>query len=204
LTSEAIKIVRGLNLYKKKADVIKELMESTGYPEIHGDKVWSSSYFVMDYLAQNPPANGANIMDIGCGWGPLSIYCAKNFAANVTAVDADKNVFPFLTLHAKENNVTITKKICRYEDLKRKTLAKQDILVGGDICFWKELRKPLYKLIKKALEAGVSTIIIADPGRSPFLKLAKKCKKKFGATLQEVSIEDPAHEEGYLLVINKQ
>jgi len=75
------------------------------------------------------------------------------------------------------------------------------MVLGGDICFWNELIDPLYSLIKKSLKNGVNTIVIADPGRSPFLKLAKKCKKKFGAELREVSIKDPVEEEGYLLII---
>ena len=83
--------------------------------------------------------------------GLLSIYCAKNFNARVTGVDADKNVFPFLKLHAKANSVKIKKRISRYEDLKRNTLAKQDIILGGDICFWKELIDLLYKMINKAV-----------------------------------------------------
>ena len=75
------------------------------------------------------------------------------------------------------------------------------MILGGDICFWNELIAPLYKLIKKSLKNGVKTIIIADPGRSPFLKLAKKCKKKFNAELIEVKLKDPVKEEGYLLII---
>jgi len=119
----------------------------------------------------------------------------------VIAVDADKNVFPFLDMHAELNNTSVKTKVCKYEKLKSSLLAQQDMVLGGDICFWNELIDPLYSLIKKSLKNGVNTIVIADPGRSPFLKLAKKCKKKFGAELREVSIEDPAEEEGYLLII---
>jgi len=140
-------------------------------------------------------------MEIGSGWGILGIWCAKQFAADVIAVDADKNVFPFLDMHAELNNTSVKTKVCKYEKLKSSLLAQQDMVLGGDICFWNELIDPLYSLIKKSLKNGVNTIVIADPGRSPFLKLAKKCKKKFGAELREVSIEDPVEEEGYLLII---
>ena len=75
------------------------------------------------------------------------------------------------------------------------------MILGGDICFWDELIDPLFKLIKKSVKNGVGTIIIADPGRSPFLKLAKKCKKQFDAKLLEVELVDPMEEDGYLLVI---
>ena len=197
-----LKEVRGLKLYKKKHTTIKKLLKKTSVPEIHGDKVWFSSYLIMDYLEENPPAKKSNIMEIGCGWGILSIHCAKVFKANVVAVDADKNVFPFLEKHAELNKAKVKSKVSRFETLKGSLLAEQDMILGGDICFWNELIDPLLKLIKKSVKNGVRTIIIADSGRSPFLKLAKKCKKQFDAELLEVVLEDPMEEEGYLLVIN--
>jgi len=198
-----IKEVRGLKIYKKKHQAIKKLLKDTSTPEIHGDKVWFSSYLIHDYLLENPPKRKANIMEIGCGWGILAIHCNKEFKANVTAVDADKNVFPYLDMHAKLNKAKVTNKVSRYENLKASLLAEQDMILGGDICFWNELIDPLLKLIKKALKNGVDTIIIADPGRSPFLKLAKQCKKLYDAELIEVELEDPIEEDGYLLIIRQ-
>jgi len=196
-----IKEVRGLKIYKKKHKVIKKLLKETSTPEIHGDKVWFSSYLIMDYLDANPPKLKSNILEIGSGWGILGIHCAKVFKADVTAVDADKNVFPFLKKHAKLNDTKVKSKVSPFEDLKSSLLKEQDVILGGDICFWKKLIKPLYSLIERAVDQGVGTIIIADPGRSPFLKLAKKCKKKFNAELLEVELTDPMEEDGYLLVI---
>jgi predicted nicotinamide N-methyase len=195
------KTVRGLTVFKNKSKEIKKLLDLNNDPEIHGHKIWYSSFFIIDYLDANPPKKKSNIMEVGCGWGILSIYCAKNFKAQVTGVDADENVFPFLKLHARANGVKVKKSIARYENLKRNTLAKQDLIVGGDICFWKELVDPLYKMINKAVKAGVPRIIIADPGRSPFLKLAKRCVKHFDAELIEVDISKPRKKEGYLLII---
>ena len=195
------KKVRGLTVYKTKSKAIISLLELNDDPEIHGHKIWYSSFFVIDYLDVNPPKNKASIMEVGCGWGLLSIYCAKNFHAQLTGVDADKNVFPFLKLHAKANGVRIKISNTRFENIQRNTLANQDLILGADICFWKELIEPLYKMINKAINAGVSQIIIADPGRSPFLKLAKRCIKNFDAELIEVKISKPKPKEGYLLTI---
>lgn len=195
------KIVRGLTVYKNKSKAITSLLDLHDDPEIHGHKIWYSSFFIMDYLDAHPPKKKTTIMEVGCGWGLLSIYCAKNFQAQVTGVDADKNVFPFLKLHAKANGVKIKTSISRFENLKHNSLAKQDLILGADICFWKELIDPLYKMINKAMEAGVSRIIIADPGRSPFLKLSKRCIKKFDAKLVDVEISKPNAKEGYLLII---
>jgi len=198
-----IKEVRGLKIYKKKHKIIKKLLKKTSVPEIHGDKVWFSSYLILDYLLENPPAKKANIMEIGSGWGILALHCAKDFKANVIAVDADKNVFPFLDKHAELNDINVKTKVSRFEDLKASLLGDQDLILGGDICFWKELIDPLYKVIKKAMKNGAGKIVIADPGRSPFLKLAKRCRKKFDAELFEVELDNPTEEEGYLLVISK-
>lgn len=201
-TVDYIKETNGVFILKRKHPIMRRLHKAIPSPEIHGDKVWPSSYFIMDYLEKNPIDKGSRVMEIGCGWGLLSIYCASRFEAKVTAVDADKNVFPYLKVHAALNNVNVKTKERRFEDVKRKTLAKQDLIVGGDICFWDELVDPLYKIVKKACSENVGRIIIADPGRPPFLKLAKRCKKKFGAELIEWSVESPQPSEGYLMVIN--
>ena len=57
-------------------------------------------------------------------------------------------------------------------------------------------------MINKSIKAGVPQIIIADPGRSPFLKLAKRCIKNFDAELIDVEISKPNKKEGYLLIID--
>lgn len=201
MTLAHIKETNGVFVFKKKHPIMKRLRKGIPSPEIHGTKIWPSSYFIMDYLEQNPLPKKSRVMEIGCGWGLLSIYCASRFGAKVTSVDADENVFPYLRVHAALNDVEIKTRTKRFEELKRKTLAKQDFIAGGDICFWDELVDPLYKVIKKACEEGVGKIVIADPGRGPFLKLAKRCKKKFGGKLLDWSVDRPRKSEGYLLVI---
>lgn len=204
MASAKFKTVRGLKIFRKKHRAIVKLQTQRDSPEIHGDKVWFSSYFIMDYLLKNPIAKKSRIMEIGCGWGLLSIFCAKEFKAKVTAVDADRNVFPYLKLHARKNKVKVKTKLSKYEKLSVKSLAELDLITGGDICFWDELVSPLYKLIKRAVQHGVKKIIIADPGRTPFLKLAKRCKRKFHAELIPCKIKDPVRKKGYLLVISNQ
>ena len=131
----------------------------------------------------------------------LSIFCAKHFDANVTATDADPNVFPFLETHNLLNDVEVETVVARYEELKIKDLKGFDYVLGGDICFWDELVDPLYSLVKKAVKAKVGTIIIADPGRPPFLELARRCAKDFGGELLDGDISKPRKVTGNLLVI---
>lgn len=201
MSSPKVTKTRGLKILGRNHKRVKLLLQNGKNPEIHGDKVWYSSYFIMDYLLKNPIEKKSRVMEIGCGWGLLSIFCAKEFDAKVTGVDADKHVMPLLKLHAKKNNASVKTKVCRYEDLKPKHLSKQDVILGGDICFWDELIDPLSKLIQRAMKQNVKTIIIADPGRSPFLKLAKRCKKRYNAKLIPVTAKKPNKENGYLLVI---
>lgn len=197
----AVRNHRGVQEFGRKHPAVKKLLNKGNFPEIHGDQVWFSSYFVMDYLRRTKVRKNANVMEVGCGWGLLGIYCAKRLDAKVVGVDADENVMPFLKLQATLNNVKIKTKVCRYENLKPKLLRKQDLIVGSDICFWDELVTPLYQLIKKAVNNNVKRIVIADPGRTPFLALAKKCEKKFGARLEDVSTKKPTKKTGYLLII---
>jgi predicted nicotinamide N-methyase len=199
MSSLALKSAYGLKVLNKNHKAIRKLRDQANIPEIHGDKIWYSSYFIMDYLLKNPIAQKSKVIEIGCGWGILGIFCAKEFNSKVIGVDADSNVIPFLQVHAKKNEVKIKTKVCRYENLKPKLLAGQDLIVGGDICFWDELVEPLLKLIKLAMRQQVGKIIIADPGRSPFMKLAKRCQKKYKAELIPVSTRT---KDGYLLVIN--
>jgi len=204
LSTTNIQTVRGVKLFGKKHKSLQKLLAKPDSPEIHGDKVWFSSYFIMDYLEANPPARKSRIMEIGSGWGVLGIFCALNYQAKVTAVDADKNVFPYLDLHAELNMLKLKPNVCRYENLKPALLARQDMILGGDICFWDELVEPLYTLISNALEQGVKRIVIADPGRPPFLTLARRCKKLHKAKLKSVSITSPRSHSGYLLIINNE
>lgn len=200
-SASEIQNIRGVKIYPPDHKRVQKLLTGDNEPEIHGDKVWYSSYFIMDYLDANPPEPKTRMLDVGCGWGALSIYCVKKFQSKVTGVDADKHVFPLLDLHARLNNVNVSHKVSRYEDLKPEFLQKQELIVGGDICFWDELVDPLHALIRNALDAGVERIVIADPGRPPFLRLARRCRRLHKAKLKSVKITAPRKHDGCLLII---
>ncbi|MCB1694490.1 MAG: class I SAM-dependent methyltransferase, partial [Pseudomonadales bacterium] len=139
----------GLKILKASHPEVRRLKKEYE-PEIHGNKFWNSSYLIMDYLAHQGLAEGARVLEVGCGWGLAGIYCAKFFGAKVVGVDADDKVFPYLELHAALNGVKVKTKKARFEDLKKKTLGEQDLLIGGDICFWDEMVEPLFGLVEKA------------------------------------------------------
>lgn len=202
MSTEDFYYVNDLIILKKKHHLIKHIVERLPAPEIHGTKVWGSSFMIMDYLCGLEPEPGSEILEVGCGWGLLAIYCAKHFRAHVTAADADPHVFPFLDTHCLLNDVQVESLVTRYEELKIKDLRGFDLVLGGDICFWDELVDPLYTMVKKAVKAKVGKIIIADPGRPPFMELARRCKEDFGGEILDWAISKPRKVSGNLLVVS--
>ena len=116
-------------------------------------------------------------------------------------------VFPptcYLDAVATLNGVTTSPCVKRFEQLKKKDLAEFDLLVAADVCFWDELVKPVSKLIDRALSAGVSQIIIADPERPTFHEMAEKTIARHGGELVHWRTSGKAKATGALLVINNQ
>jgi predicted nicotinamide N-methyase len=173
-------------------------------PSVHGNKHWVSSWLLMDYLRHHPLPEGARVMEIGCGWGLAGIYCAKKFNAIVTGVDIDSEVFPYLRLHADINKVVVAPLHQKFSKLKETDLQDIDVVIGADICFWDKMVYPLKRFIRRALNAGVRLVIIADPARSPFEKLSKYfVKKEKGETL-DWHVQRPRNIQGQLLKINNR
>lgn len=153
-------------------------------PSVHGHKPWTSSFLVMDYLTRQPIPPGARVMEIGCGWGPVSVFCAKRFGARVTGVDVDADVFPFLDVLAAANRVKVASLRSRFERLTQRRLGREHLIVGSDVCFWDEMTAPLFNLIRRAERGGAKRVLIADPGRSPFRQLVARCEQRYGTRVQ--------------------
>jgi len=169
-------------------------------PDIHGHKFWASSYLIMDYLSRQGLPAKARVTEVGCVWGLAGIYCARSHGARVTGIDADPKVFPYMHLHAEVNEVSVKTRIARFEDLKKKQLADQDLILGADICFWDSMIDPLYKVIEKSINAGVQQVIVADPGRPPFDEVCGRCERELDAEVKEWSCDEP-RASGWLLIV---
>jgi len=141
-------------------------------PSIHGNKSWPSSWLLVDYLHRRPLPRRRRVLELGAGWGLTGIYCARRYGASVTAVDKDPDVFQFLRLHARVNGVRIRELQVGFASIAPAQLALTDVLIGSDICFWDSLVPTLRRLIRRALASGVKLVLIADPGRRPFERLA--------------------------------
>ena len=92
LPEEHIEYAYGIFLLQETHRLIKAL-KRRHQPSVHGTRTWGSAYLLMDYLQEHPPAKNRKIMELGCGWGATSVFCAHQFGSKVTAVDLDPAVF---------------------------------------------------------------------------------------------------------------
>lgn len=200
--SSHVRAHHGILILKNRHRLIRDLRKNQPLPVLHGHQIWQSSFMIMEYLLQHPLAERQKILDLGCGWGLLSIFCAKNFAADVTSVDADEWVFPYLHTHASVNKVQLRTHHGRFAEMTEDQLLTTDVLLGGDICYWDAMVIELQVLITRALAAGVKKIIIADPGRETFYRLSNYCKTHFNAQLLPWKLSGRRRYQGFLLVID--
>jgi predicted nicotinamide N-methyase len=171
-------------------------------PEAHGDRLWTSSWLIMEYFRRRGLAEGTRVMEVGCGWGLAGIYCAKKHGALVTGVDIDPEVLPFMRLHGEINGVTMEFMQRSFNGLYRKHLERVDVLIGADICFWDKMVVPLKRLIIRARKAGARLVLIADPGRSPFEEIGEYFAAQGVGKIMDWTTQRPRRIQGRLLEIS--
>ena len=192
---------RGVIMPTASHPVIRRVRRQGATPSIHGNKLWKSSRLLMDYLNTHRPQHCKRVLDVGCGWGATGIWCAKTLGADVTAVDADPDVFPFLQATAELNKVEITPLVSRFEKLTTRQLSNFDMLVAADICFWDELVNPVFNMVNRAVKAGVKHILIADPERPTFHDMAQRCVDRHCAEVLPWQTRGPTSARGAIMVI---
>jgi predicted nicotinamide N-methyase len=202
ITTAKNKVIQhhGLTVLKPTHRAIRQLKRQHAV-SVYGNRTWETSWLLIDFIKQQHLSEGLKILEIGCGWGLVGIFCAKYKKARVICLDADREVFPYLRLHAETNGVQVgTWNIC-LEDLTVEDLAGVDVLVGGEICFWDSLAEKLTALTERALLAGVRLILIADPGRSSFDRFEAHCLEVHHALTINWRIYRPYIFQGRILKI---
>lgn len=194
----------GIFALKSTHPEVRRLKRQGNIAELHGNKVWRSSFVLMDYFLTNPIPQGCRVMDVGCGWGLTGIFLNRQFDAVVTGIDADENVEPFLDLQCEVNGAHVAFEKRRFEQLTMQRLAPYHTLVGADICFWDEMAKPLFNLINRALRAGVQQVVVADPGRAPFFALAELCSQSLDSEIIVRSIDHPMKTRKHILLVENR
>ena len=117
-------------------------------------------------------------------------------------MDTDSAVFPYVHLHADINNVDITTMETGFEELTTVSMKKFEIMIGADICFWDDMFETLKRLILRALESGVRTIVLSDPGREPFEKLGRYFVEEGKGEIMSWAVTHPHSIRGRILRIN--
>ena len=200
--AQKLRRFRGVAMPYASHPSIRAVKRAGHEPSIHGTKLWKSSCLIIDYLKKNPPGRTKRVIDAGCGWGVTGIWCAKQWGSKVISMDADPAVFPYLEAVAELNGVATQPWVQRFEKVRKKDLEKVDVLVGGDICFWDELVKPVNRMIDRAIDAGVGTIVIGDPERPTFHEMAARAIKRHGGELLDWRLTGTVKATGALLVIH--
>jgi len=190
----------GLRVFRPRHHKIRKL-KRTHAASCHGFRLWPSSWLLMDFLDRQGLPKGARVMELGCGWGLAGIFCAKNNGAEVTSVDIDSEVFPYLQIHTQLNHVEVSTMHLGFDDLISGHLKGIDVMIGADICFLDSLADSLKRLICRALGVGVQFVAIADPGRSSFEKLSRQVVREMHGEVQDRSIQRPYPIEGQILKI---
>lgn len=192
---------RGVTFPTNSHPLVRQLRRQGIRPALHGNKLWKSSRLLIDYLHNNRPEHCAKVLDVGCGWGICGIWAAKTLGSNVTSMDADPDVFPFLEAAAGLNGVSCAPLLSSFEKLGTRQLAQFDMLIGADICFWEDLVDPVFNLVNRAVKAGVKHIIIADPARPTFLEMARRCEQRHCAETVAWKIDKPVKARGALMIL---
>ena len=200
LPEDHIDFAYGIFLLQGSHRLIKALKRRY-QPNVHGTRTWGSAFLLMDYLQENPPAKGRKVMELGCGWGASSVFCAHHYGSKVTAVDLDPAVFPYVDVFAEINSVKLTNKCSDFTRLTGPLLGQHQVIIGSDICFWDNLVKPLKLLVNRAFKNGTQRIVITDPGRPPFYELCDQLSKSHRVSLQEWYAIEPDRVVGEVVEI---
>jgi predicted nicotinamide N-methyase len=160
-------------------------------PAHQGFKVWNSTWVLLDFLSSHRLPPSPTVLDAGCGWGLAGIGLARHRRASVLAADIDPAVFPFLDFCAQLNGVSPQQAPVGFDLLGNDILATRDLLISADTCYSPNLVQPLFELLQRALDCGVSRIAVADPGRAPFRRLSRLALDHLGARQLDWSAPEP-------------
>lgn len=192
----------GLKVLRSTHPAVRKIKRLQQGHTAHGNKVWRSSFALIDYLETNPIEPNSKVLEIGCGWGLSGLYAAKKQNADVTGIDIDASVQAFFELQNSLNDCVLKFEQRSFESFSHKELETFQYIIGSDICFWDEMTDSLLRLLQRAKKSGVKKILIADPGRPPFWELADRCADMFNSEIITRRMYIPWKSEKYILAIN--
>lgn len=164
-----VKQIHNFKYYTGAHPEVRSHYRAGNRPTEFGNKVWACSLVLLNYLQENHfDLSNKRVLEIGCGWGLLGVYLAKEFDCQVTCSDLDPHVLPIAKLHADLNGVEVETKVASFNDLTSDDLTEYDLIIGAEVCYSEEVAQDIIALIKRSFSSGVEHILIADPGRPDF------------------------------------
>lgn len=182
-----IKEIQNLKFYTGAHPKIRSQLKRNNRPTEFGNKIWETSLVLIDHLETEPFAlSNLRVLEIGCGWGLVGVFLAKYFSCEVTCSDMDHRVLPIAQLHAELNQVEIHTQCVSFSDLSEESLRDFDLIIGAEVCYSDETSTEICNLFQKAKNAGVSHLVIGDPGRPGFDDCIDFSQKNFKTNLIEL------------------
>ena len=135
-------------------------------------------------LLENIPWNevDGNILDVGCGYGPIGIIASKLTDANVTMCDVNKRALHLAEMNCKENSVsaTVVESNC-YDNIQLRfncIITNPPIRAGKKIVY-----EILFKAKEHWVDGGLLFLVIhKDQGAK---SLIKDLEKEYEVTILE-------------------
>jgi 2-polyprenyl-3-methyl-5-hydroxy-6-metoxy-1,4-benzoquinol methylase len=125
----------GLKILRSTHPEVRRIKRKQLGHSAHGNKVWRSSFALIDYLETYPLEPQSKVLEIGCGWGLSGLYAAKKQNAEVTGIDIDSSVKPYFELQNSINDCAITFEERSFESFSQTELGEYQYIMGSDICF---------------------------------------------------------------------
>ena len=68
----------GLKILRSTHPEVRKIKRLQQGHSAHGNKVWRSSFALIDYLEIYPFKAKSKVLEIGCGWGLSGLFLTKN------------------------------------------------------------------------------------------------------------------------------
>ncbi len=187
-----MKAIHNIKIPLSSDKEIQRIKRKTEKPVSHGNKVWNSSFTIIDFLSRYNLQKIDTAIDIGCGWGVVLAYLQKQ-GIDCGGIDIDVNTKPYVDVVNKYNKTNVDVLYMDYKELPREVFKRIDLIIGCDICYWEQHVGNIKKLINKAQ----CPVLIADPGRDTFWELTESVK----GNLHEIVLKKPRAVRGYVYEI---
>lgn len=192
----------GINIVKPNHDLVDNIKADGFTPQLFGSKVWQSNFLLMDILSKASLKRSLNVLEIGAGWGALSVFLSKHFNANVIASDLDQNVQPYQQMLARRNQTQVDSQNIRIQEIDDKLLEHIDLIVASDICYDLQTKIELLNLVEQVACRSDTVMLLADVGRKAFVKLSQDSDNLIDVEVNPHSISEPMALDGFILSVN--